>query len=795
VAKAIAGGPRVLAGADGTLVHTFLLFDGPACRPREASWGVRVRGPLLFEAFCVRDGVAPALRDLLDDAARARVDAAAIDAARAGAAARAGPWARLAALRHAAGSDLPDLPAAGDPAPLRDEILARLLAAAGREEQVSAWLGAGPRGEAAWTAALAPAAGHEDDDVMERGPLLEAALGQKGDVVRFALGALAEERCRPGPWSAATLVSLARLATDADAWVRTAAVRAAQALARDDEGGSEGPLDAARVEALASDPAPAVRAAVAGSGRLLGGRRDAILRRLDRDPDSHVRCAARAAQKSPPGTHESLLEHIKRIALDPGSATQRAPRDQRVDRQAALETFLDAGLSSATDGNQEALAWRVRLLLDQGDDPVRAIALLSVRGLGTERARFLPDLLRAFPRPLERWAAMTTLADGDLDLAPARAHLLRMLDQPLWRADVLRAIAAHGRDLPAVTRRRVEGWLEAPDLRVRCAAALVLLRLDPQDPRSLRVLDAAWDDLPSPWRIQALRMAWARRPGDPITLRMRARALSCEDSLERSNARDRHGEHVFDEVYLESLLHAVRHMGPVVAGECWKAFLDAARSLEGPAHDRAGELLAAHLHRWNERGRMPRIDPLSLGDAPWGGLRHCEALREELDRCLLEPGTSALRASLAILRADPKDAPAARAVREALLRVLSLQDVPDGLDRIKARRLVRLLERRDDVDAACVRSVLRWMARSAPRSYGVDLGGLLGDPPDRVRAALAVVPDLLEDGSTSSVGAALDVLEEAGPAARNLLPRLKALRPRALPSWRRKLQTRIDALE
>ena len=183
--------------------------------PMRAPGALRVDGALLLEVFAWREGIAPALLEILDVAAAARTHAAAIDAARAGEATTPTPYAELARLRLDADIQavLPDEPV---PIPVRDESLTRRLAKADGKADVRAWLDA--HGTAvAWMTALGPGTGEEDVEELERGQLLAGALASKDeDLVRFALSAIADARTTLSPLDTGVVEQVAALTAHAD---------------------------------------------------------------------------------------------------------------------------------------------------------------------------------------------------------------------------------------------------------------------------------------------------------------------------------------------------------------------------------------------------------------------------------------------------------------------------------------------------------------------------------------------------------------------------------------------------
>ncbi len=75
------------------------------------------------------------------------------------------------------------------------------------------------------------------------------------------------------------------------------------------------------------------------------------------------------------------------------------------------------------------------------------------------------------------------------------------------------------------------------------------------------------------------------------------------------------------------------------------------------------------------------------------------------------------------------------------------------------------------------------------------LENIVSADPARLEVALALVPELLEEGTSGSVSVALDVIEAAGPRAEHLVPMLQACRDGALPSWRARFESALGYIE
>ncbi len=260
--------PRLRSGPEGSRAYGFVglepaseetleLFGGIQVQNAggsvEGTWSVRNHQTVLLEVLCVREGIAPALLDLLD-----------------------------LAVRLAAEDSEVDVEVEVDPLP------------EGEAERL-AWLRSGDRNAAAWTASLVPPVAdasrewYEPDATAELGPLLVAALRHPDDDVRrFALGAIAREQIRPTPFTPEVVALIVEATRDEDADVRCVALRAARALADDTY------FDARTLGRLSKDSSPAVRTALANARGVLRRRTRHVLPVLARDPHPVVRQAATA---------------------------------------------------------------------------------------------------------------------------------------------------------------------------------------------------------------------------------------------------------------------------------------------------------------------------------------------------------------------------------------------------------------------------------------------------------------------------------------------------------------------
>ncbi len=786
------GATRVRVGPNGAVVRSSLVFDDAPLHAHEGAWGLHGHGSMVFEVIGWRDGIGPALLDILDAAVRAVTDGEAIDLAIGGVATAESPYVKLGELRG--GSSAGPAPLGAETlAALRDEWIARVLAGNTGERALLQWLQAEPRPPAAWMTAVGPAAGEEELEGVERGRLLLAALlHEDAELRRFALGAIAERRCRLPPWSADVVARIALLTGDEDPWVRAVAVRAAEAMAK------QKPLGEARIDALASDASPAVRASLAVSRGVLKTRRRSVLAQLAADSHLAVKRAADAEDPDQGKGTGAFVDRVLEISRRKDGEAPAPREDGPVDPTAAFNVMFEAMLTNSMGKNQEELERRIRRFLVEGDASVRVMALQAIQFMGGARQRFLPELVRAFDVALPRHGASMTLCKGGLDLTPARRHLLAMVAHPWWRVHVLRAIAANELDLPEDVSKQVTDWMGSRDLLLRAASALLVLRLDADDAKPLKVLEGAWAALPSDWRVQALEAVRTHRPGSSAAARLEQRALYSGFREERNVVFDAHRDGTFDEPYVRALLDGMARSSPEVVEEYWSHILDKAWDPGDEELQLIRRLLAEYLRRWRTGGGLPKIASSGLFRSSWPDLGKSKPFVEEVDRCLLDERPSNLKFALAMIRslAEAEAYPESREVRDAVNRLLSLQDAPADFPRHVEDDFVQVLGEREGVDATAVKAVLRRFAwsGSSDESY-IDVEDFIKGHADRMTAAVELVPELLDTGTERSVEAALEVLNIVGPKARHLLPRLRGLSRRALPTWRERLQDAILSIE
>ncbi len=757
------GPVRLRVHSNGASVRTGAYFGEAGASGREASWAVQVHEGVLLEVLCWGGGTGPALLDVIDTAARAWREAEEVDAARAGAPASASPWAELAHLRAAPPEETASgvLPAdVFDRAPpLRDELLARHLAQPGGEARVLSALLARAAGAAAWIAALGPGAGSESVEDADRNALLEAALGHgEADVQRFALEALGDHRCKASPWAAGVVEELRRAVGHDDPAVRAMAVYATSVQVDEDI------LTDAEVELLLRDPSPAVRWMMAICKRLLGERTQERLEVLGGDEHPVVRQMARAqAQAEQRGSDVHLL-------LD--------------------SMFHRSGQDSA------ALLDRVRRALHGGNSAQQSWALLALQHLDEKRAHFLPDLVHALTRSAHRDSALPALLAGGLDLRPALPSLLSMLKHPRWRPDVLRVLAANDVLLPRATLEQARAWEEAGDATQRCAAALLLLRVEAAGRRPLDVLEEVWKLVPPDWRPAIVAAAAARRPSAEPTQRLRQLALSSPFPEVRLAASSNPGRG-YDEALLGTLLDRVQQVGPTAASECWRGFIAVAAKLHVDGRRQAGDLLARYLNRWCDEDRLPRLNAAALTWHVLADFGPSQACVEALDRCLVRDGVTYLQLSLVQLRNElqVERYPESDEVRAALDRHYAVEPPLEGLAARERSGFTDELAGRPSVSTETVLAVLKRAASDPWEDLELDVEALLKGRPERIAAALPLVPGLLDRDTRSSVEIGISILESSGPAAGPSVPQLRDLLPRALPSWRTRVEACITAIE
>jgi hypothetical protein len=741
----VEGVVRVRSSVKGATVRTALRWI-TGWPPGESSWAVHVHGTVLYEVMYEATGAGPAVFDVTDTIDRAWDEAEAIDAARAGSPAGGGPWADLATLRTGTESSasLERMPDDVAVAPLRDAWLSRRLLQPGAESDVLEWLG-GTRDPAPWIAALAP----PGDGTANRGGILEFALRHPDDDVRrYALGAVAGYRVYPSPWSGAVPGLIEEATRDEDPSVRVAAVRAAEALHEEDVLGPE------QVDRLLADGSPAMRAALAASKDVLGDRRAEILEALRRDPHAGVRAV--------------VERKLKKEEADP----------------------FDGWLGFGSRESEASALLRVRRDLLEGKVDERWWALSRLGLLEDARASFLPELVRALADPALREAALPVLQGGGLDLAPARTSLVAMLEHPVWRPDVLRVLAANDLALPLELVQRVRAWSAADEPRLRCAAALMLLRITPDEDAPLALLESSWDDVPSSWHPGIVAAATARRPGAEAALRLLSRALTSPFREVRTAGIEAATAGELDEGRAGVLLGGIPDVGPTAAGERWHAWMDRMSSLHDQAATRAADLLAEYLNRWRDADGLPVIDGEALRYVTLPDVDESAAAVEAIDRCLVREGTSILQLSLVLLRdqVDAEKHPWAPALETAVARHASLEPLPPGFPPYERHQFVDVLAKRARVPVEDLVRVLERAAALPWDELNADYGGLVKAHRVHAGALVELVPGFLARGTRSSAEVALQILEASGPAAASLLPRLEVLASDAMPSWRRRLE-------
>jgi len=739
-------------GRSGATAYSQSGMDESTGELEEEICALGTEGPWLLEATSNRVGAAPALLELLESAVRSW--GAASSTARRLEGDAKGPW---------------GLPADAPPS-MRDRLIARALSSAGGERDVQAWLRSRTDEPGAFLAALGPAADEGRRHTPERGESIVAALRHEdADVRRFALNGLGSGDVEVRPFSLGILPLIREAARDPAAELRALAVQAAHALE------SEEVLGRQRIRILLSDPSPFVRAALARCSSLL---EDCEIEQLRGDENRIVRSALKADRGTSLGGRLWLFERMARYALS----------------WTALQSYQELDSLFALDWDELSAEQRrtrlaqLRRLLRAEDDHVRMGAIWITRQVSGDRSSLVSGLLDAFASGPHRRAATGALLEEDFDLKPHRSRLVRMLDNPFCKVDVLRVLAAKDVALPTAVAREVRSWLESPNDALACAAALALLDGD--------ALDKRWTSVHLEFRTQIVDTVLRHHPDSPLAARMRARALMSPYRDEREAVFESLESRRHIAAHWEALLTRIAAGGSEVAGECWADLADRIGMLSSVDAAEAVAILSRHLNAWCERDKLPLLSwrertVYSWDFDDWPADR---AFVAALDRCILRTDAPPTRLIFTLIREAITDGEIPRPVQDAMRRLFAASPFP-GIP--AAEDTHKAAVRRAFVPADTVCHLLRQRANEPDRRWSrfrmsVEL---VGHGADRERAAHGLIREFLERDDARHVSTALRILSELGTATSAELAQLRESSARALPSWRKRIEDCVSRLK
>ena len=745
-----AGPVRFRAGSGRAVAYAQSGMDRVTGDIEEHACAFGSHGQWLFEASTDCIGGSPALLELLEFAMRS--------------------WLGNSTPAPALTVDergLWDLP--GDASPYaRDRLIVRALARAGGEREVADWLRGRAHEPSAYFTALGRAVGDDRWRTLVRGESLIAALRHEdADVRRFALHSLAQGVCELRPF-APEVPTLVREAADSpDAEIRALAVEAAYEFREEEV------LSQDRLQELLSDPSPFVRAALArNSSRLT----DEACERLLGDLDPIVRAAAETNRERWGGMR--TFERLARQSEQPMG---------EVRAYAQLDSLLAVDWDELSETERRSNLARLRRLIAAKEDVIRLCAIHLAQHVSGNRSSLVPALLDAFAIGPHRRAAAAILRAGELDLAPHRSRLVRMLDSAFTRVEVLRVLAAQNVALDDDTRARIRAWTRSPDPALACAAALVV-----DDDQTI---EQHWRAVQREFRIQIIDTLLRRRPDAPLAQRLREEALLSPYRDEREAVFDALEAGQFNTAHWNALLARIGTGGSEVAGACWDDLMGRFGALSPADTADAKAIVTRHLTSWCDRDRLPLLswhdDRMRLRKLDRWPVD--PAYRAALDRCIVRKDAAATRLVLGLTREAITDGDLPGPVADALQNLFAASP-HSGIP--AAIVMHKTATRRGFVRAETLCHLIRCRADTYVRSWGRHryTPRWVGSGPGRARAARALVPELLERDDGPHLLAALGILSELETASADDLVRLRELAARALPSWRECIEDCIDDL-